>query len=133
MTLRITALSMLILFAAAFAADGLVSADLDGDGKSDTVRLEQAASGLSLSVSISSAGGATRSLRFGVNAARQDAVCRLPVQVGVEPLECAPDGQPLPGCKALPGAQELVLDDDTCDVILVYWNHEKRELGWWRL
>lgn len=132
MILRCATLSMIALSAAALATDRPVSADLDGDGKSDTVRLEQSAGDLSLSVSISAAGGTTRSLRFEVNAARQDAICRLPVQVSVEPLDCAPDGQTLPGCRSLPGAQELVLSDSDCDAIRVYWNHDSQELSWWR-
>ena len=129
---RSATLSMIALSAAALATDRPVSADLDGDGKSDAVRLDQSAGDVSLSVSISTAGGTTRHLRFVVNAARQDAVCQLPVQVSVELLDCAPEGQTLPGCRSLPGAQELVLSDSDCDAIRVYWNHDRQELSWWR-
>jgi hypothetical protein len=133
MSWRLRSLSVIALSATVVvAADKPVRADVDGDGNPDSVTIDQSPESVRIQVSISSAPGSMKVLSFGVGGARQDAVCRIPVQIDVEPIDCSPDGQALPGCKSVPSARELVLDDGDCDAIRVYWNHDTRALDWWR-
>jgi hypothetical protein len=107
-----------------------VRADLDGDGQPDSISLDQRSGHLTLVVLVSST-SSTKILEFGVGQSQQ-AVCRLPVRLSAERLDCEPDGIALPGCRQVQEANTLVLDDGECDAIRVFWDHEKGALGWWR-
>ena len=124
--------TLLLASSAPLAADQRIAADLDGDGQPDSALLTQTAERLRLSLKLSAAPQSVAAVEFGVDPARQDAVCRLPVRITAEPLDCEPDGVSLPGCKQQPPASELVIEDGDCDAIRIYWNHEKGALSWWR-
>lgn len=124
--------TLFLASSAPLAADQRIDADLDGDGQPDSALLTQTAERLRLSLKLSAAPQSVAAVEFGVDPARQDAVCRLPVRITAEPLDCEPEGVLLPGCNQQPPAFELVIEDGDCDAIRVYWNHEKGALSWWR-
>jgi len=108
-------------------------ADLDGDGKVDTVVLTQSPAAVVLEVQLGTAGKPIQRLEFGVDPARQNALCKLPAVLESVSLVCDPMEEPLAGCKAGNGAHGLLLSDGECDPIQLYWNHDTGELDWWRL
>lgn len=113
-----------------------VRVDLDGDGSAETVSLSQHPGRVVLLVRGPALVGSTQTLSFGVDPARQDAVCGLPVVLEITEPDCRPDGLGdgvLEGCSAKPLSKDLSLSDGMCDSIHMYWNHERRQLWWWRL
>ena len=111
--------------------DGL-RVDLNGDGKAETVTVRQSPKTITLEVQ-SNASDRAQTLEFGVDRARQDAVCKIPVELRVVDLMCDPMDEPLSGCKVGNGAKGLILVDGECDPIQLYWDHESEQLAWWRL
>ena len=110
--------------------------DLDGDGAPESIRLAQENSQVRITVEGKSVAEGAQTLTFGVDPARQDAVCALPVTLTSAALDCAPEAlgaHPLPGCMEKPAARSLTLSDDQCDAIHLYWNHDTRGLAWWRM
>ena len=113
--------------------------DLDGDGSAETVSLSQRPNQVVVSIRGPALIGGKQTLSFGVDPARQDAVCGLPVILEITDPDCAPEAlgsdplDQLEGCKALPQSKGLALSDGMCDSIHMYWNHEKRQVWWWRL
>ena len=118
--------------ACATTADGVLRVDLNGDGKVEVVTVKQSPGSITLKVR-SSDTGKPQTLEFGVDPARQDAVCQLPVELQVIDLACDPMDEHLPGCKVGNGAKGLLLGDGECDPIQLYWDHENARLAWWRL
>jgi hypothetical protein len=63
----------------------------------------------------------------------QDAICSVPAKLTTYPLSCKTDsGQRLPGCLESRNVVGLALNDDNCDPINLYWDHDKHRLNWWR-
>lgn len=109
--------------------------DLDGDGTPESIRLTQEATQVMITVESKTVAGGSQTLNFGVDPARQDAVCGLPVTLAASAPDCAPEAlgaQALQGCIAKPAARSLTLSDGQCDAIHLYWNHGTRRLAWWR-
>jgi len=110
--------------------------DLDGDGAPESIRLVQENAQVSITVEGQSVTDGSQTLTFGVDPARQDAVCTLPVTLTPAASDCAPEAlgaQTLPGCVVKPTARGLTLSDGQCDAIHLYWNHDTRGLAWWRM
>jgi hypothetical protein len=60
-------------------------------------------------------------------------ICAAPARLSVAPLSCDQDGgEKLPGCVASPHTSGLTIDDNQCDPINLYWDHDQRRLAWWR-
>ena len=136
---KITALAaistVVLLSSCTTAARGPLSVDLDGDGTAETVTLQQRDKEIAVTIQGSTLRGGEQVLFFGVDAARQDAVCGLPVTLGVTEPDCAPEALgavPLEGCQVTPKSQDLVLSDDLCDPIHMYWHRTERQVWWWR-
>jgi hypothetical protein len=113
-----------------------LSVDLDGDGAPESIRLVQENAQVSITVEGQSVTDGSQTLTFGVDPARQDAVCTLPVTLTPAASDCAPEAlgaQTLPGCVVKPTARGLTLSDGQCDAIHLYWNHDTRGLAWWRM
>ena len=72
-------------------------------------------------------------LEFGIGTHSTDSICELPASLEVEPLECSPLDDPLPGCKPSAKTVSLVLYGGECDPINFYWDHENKMMRWWRV
>ena len=113
-----------------------LSVDLNGDGSAETISLSQRPGQIVLLVRGPALAGGSQTLSFGVDPARQDAVCGLPVVLEITEPDCRPEGlgdEVLEGCRAKPQSRDLSLSDGMCDSIHMYWNHDKQQLWWWRL
>lgn len=107
--------------------------DLNGDGSKETVTWSQDPKAITLSVLDKKNASVEQHLIFGMDPARQDAVCKLPVKLVVIDQQCDPLDEPLPGCKSESKGKALLINDDICDPIILYWNHDDDLLNWWRL
>lgn len=94
---------------------------------------KQSPSSITVQVHLGGRNATPQQLVFGVDPARQDAVCKLPAVLEVVSLTCEAMDEPLPGCKMSKSAKALLISDGECDPIHLYWNHEAGELAWWRL
>lgn len=135
---KFVALTVLILGAATSgravsSPPVLVRTDLNGDGAPETVELVQTRGSVSLKVRPGNSTAPAQALDFGVDPARQDAICGLPAKLDVVSLVCAPMDEPLAGCKPGNGAKALLLSGGECDAIHLYWDHDAGKLAWWRL
>lgn len=113
----------------------IVRGDLNGDGRRDAaimgIHQQRVFVGVVLSAS-------PRKLRievlaFDIGTHSADAICELPAKLTMEPLECSPLDDPLPGCRPSPKAVGLVLFGGECDPINFYWDHRNDKLAWWRV
>ena len=112
----------------------VVNGDFNGDGAVDTATLRVASSRLLLRIQRGGSNpGPAQDLTFGIDPTMQAAICALPATLEVRPAGCGPDDEPLPGCKPLPEASDLILSGGDCDAISLYWNHDTDEMDWWRL
>ena len=133
---RLRALGLVLLTACATQGPEPLRVDLDGDGTPESIRLTQESTQVVVTVESKTVAGGSQTLNFGVDPARQDAVCGLPVTLTPAATDCAPEAlgtQALPGCIAKPAARSLTLSDGQCDAIHLYWNHDTRRLAWWRM
>lgn len=72
-------------------------------------------------------------LKFFKGKQAQDSFCSVPITLKAVSLKCTDeDIGKLPGCKPVKECFEIVLSDDSCDSIHVYWNNNKRNISWWR-
>lgn len=135
-TRLLTLAVMLSITACASHAPEPLRVDLDGDGAPESIRLVQEATQVRITVEGKAVAEGAQILSFGVDPARQDAVCALPVTLTPAATDCAPEALgagSLPGCVAKPAARSLTLSDGQCDAIHLYWNHDTRGLAWWRM
>ena len=126
----------LLLTACATQRPEPLRVDLDGDGAPERVQLDQANTQVTITVESQTLAEGVQTLNFGVDPARQDAVCGLPVTLTPAAADCAPEAlgaQALPGCINNPAARDLILSDGQCDAIHMYWNHDTLRLAWWRM
>lgn len=114
--------------------DSGVAADLDGDGRADAAVLGVAGERVIVAVGTTPIGVEMRVqyLEFPVSGSAALGVCRLPVRLVREPQACALDDAPLPGCRMLPGAAGLALEDGECDAVHLYWDHDAQRVAVWR-
>jgi hypothetical protein len=111
-----------------------VTADFDGDGYTDTATLRQESRNVFVTVTRGGPNAAKpQVLAFGVDPARQDAICGLPAALAIEQQQCSPMDETLAGCKAIPNSAALRLAGGECDAVHLYWNHDAGEMDWWRL
>ena len=133
----VTAIALLLSGCHFFIRDSVL-ADLDGDGISERIEMRTLGKELQIKVNVGSLKKESQVLSFGIDPSRQDAVCSLPVELTTTPSDCTPDAfgtdsEPLEGCKASARSQDVMLSDDNCDPIVLYWNHDTRKVWWWRL
>ena len=119
----------------AWDSTSVVHGNFNGDGKQDAAILGTHQQRVFVAVVLASSAKKQRAnvLSFGIGTHSTDSICELPAKLVVEPLECSPLDDPLPGCKASPKARSLVLYGGECDPINFYWDHKKNKLVWWRL
>ena len=113
----------------------VVHGDFNGDGKPDAAILGTHQQRVYVAVVLASSSKRQKIevLSFGIGTHSTDSICELPAKLVVEPLECSPIDDPLPGCRPSPTAAGLVLSGGECDPINFYWDHHKNKLAWWRV
>jgi len=132
-------IAALVLYAHAVAAitpNASISVDLDGDRKPDTVLLRQGANSVVVLVRFGDRSKKEEQFRFTVDPGREDAVCKLPVRLRIEPLDydlTAALGESLPGFVRSKSHNGFAIVDEACDSIHFFWNHRTKRLEWWRL
>lgn len=107
-------------------------ADVDCDGKPDTVMLGSEKGNVFVGIVWGSAAKQPQILVFPMNAARQDGFCSNPKTIDVLPLDCQSNNGPLPGCKVAPACKALSISDNDCDPFNFYWDSSRGSLAWWR-
>lgn len=111
-----------------------LSADFDSDGLVDQAFLGHARGKVLVGV-VRAAAKEPEILEFGVNSSAEDAICKEPAKLAIESLDYDPnqDGGEIEGFERSKQAKGLVLSDDACDPIHIYWNHKTKHIWWWRL
>lgn len=87
---------------------------------------------MTLLVQLAGSRSAPQKLTFGVNASSQDAFCGHEIMLSVVPLDCSSDSGSLPGCHESKTAKGLELSDGECDPFYLYWDHQAKQISWWR-
>lgn len=109
--------------------------DIDCDGKSDRVFLSQNKRSASVRIVFGDTKRRQAKLRFVAAQGQQDAVCAMPVHLELQSLDYEPlkeEVPELPGFQRSKTCNSFALVDGECDSIHFYWDHEARELEWWR-
>jgi hypothetical protein len=110
-----------------------VRADVDGDGVVDDAYLGRARGRIFVGVVL---GGARNVdvLEFAISARIQEAICSEPATLAAEPANYPGETVgTLKGFRPSAKASGLRLAGGDCDSIHLYWDHDQKRLGWWRL
>jgi hypothetical protein len=110
------------------------AADVDCDGKPDTVILGSERDTVVVGVVWGKASKQPQVFMFPVGRPAQDGFCSNPTTINVSPLNCQTnDGRPLPGCKVAAGCRAFAIPDNDYDPFNFYWGSSRAALSWWRL
>ena len=110
--------------------------DVDGDGRPDSIRLEQQRAGVALAVRYGDPRRAPQRFYFPADSGREDAICSPLARLQVESQDYDPSialGEPLPGFRRSKTRKAFRLVDGLCDSIHFFWNYKTQRLDWWRL
>jgi len=108
------------------------TADVDCDGKPDTIMLGSEKGKVVVGVVWGSPAKPPQILVFPVSAATQDGFCSNPKTINVSPLDCQSNAGPLPGCRVAPACKAFSIPDNGCDAFNFYWDSSRGNLAWWR-
>lgn len=108
------------------------TADVDCDGKPDTVMLGSEKDKVFVGVVWGSKAKQAQIRMFPINSAAQDGFCSNPRTISISPLDCQSNDGPLPGCKVVPGCKGFSVSDNACDPFNFYWDVTRGTLEWWR-
>lgn len=113
----------------------IVRGDFNGDQRQDAaiIGTHQQKIFVAVVIATSTKKPKVKVLEFGIGTHSTDSICELPARLEVEPLECSPLDDPLPGCKPSAKIVSLVLYGGECDPINFYWDHENKMMRWWRV
>ena len=103
--------------------------DFDCDGVRDLAALGRRDGGVAVGVARAS-GGPPAILEFALSGSVQAAICAEPARLQTESQEQPDDS--LEGFRASRTCKGLVLSGGECDPVHIYWNHERKGVGWWR-
>lgn len=114
----------------------LVKADIDCDGTPDQALLGY--EGNSVILKLALAGGAQQQpLSFALAGSTADALCGSVGTLSAEPTDAQALleslGEVPKGYQQHQGCFDLVLSAGECDAVNLYWDHQGRQLAWWRL
>lgn len=108
-------------------------ADVDCDGKPDTVMLGSKKDTVVVGVVWGKASKQPQVFMFPVGRPARDEFCSNPTTIDVSPLDCQTnDSRPLPGCKVAAGCKAFSISDNNCDPFNFYWDSSRGDLSWWR-
>ena len=112
----------------------IVRGDFNGDGLQDAaiVGTRKQRVFLAIVFSTTSKKPKVQMFEFGISSSAEDSICDLPMKLDVNPLDCSPLDDPLPGCKQSNNTNSLELYGGECDPMNFYWDHEKNLMRWWR-
>lgn len=128
----------LVLSTIAVAGNDNFSIDIDCDGIPENVTINVSEQDFDLSV-VASSNNKKSALTFGVGqSSRQDAICGLspklsPGNAATKEMHLEMFGEEIDGYKYSQSCKELVVGDDDCDPIYVFFNHKTGVLNWSRL
>ena len=74
-------------------------------------------------------------LEYAVSAGIQQAICQEPATLEVESQDFDPPAESgaLPGFRRSLSCKGLRLAGGECDSVHIYWNHNDKQITWWRL
>lgn len=127
----------LSLSAIAAAGNDSFSIDIDCDGVPENVAINVSEHDFDVSV-VASSNKKKSSLTFGLGqSSRQDAICSLSPKfssgdVASKEMHLKMYGEENDGYKYEQSCKELVIADDDCDAIYVFFNHKTGVLNWAR-
>ena len=108
------------------------TADVDCDGKPDTVILGSEKNTVVVGVVWGTLEKKPQIFKFPVGTATQDGFCSNPTTIKVSSLDCKSNDGPLPGCKVTPECKAFWIPDNDCDSFNFYWDSSRGTLAWWR-
>lgn len=110
-------------------AQSLIEADLDQDGRADSVLTGLGKDGVVVGIVHGPVGAGTpvSTLEFPLNGGGEDALCSRDVKITLEPL--GDEAKTRTGRAGM----GINLHDDKCDAFHIFWNPEKKKFEWWRL
>lgn len=128
------AVELLAAGAHASEATGTLVGDIDCDGHVDTVSYSVTSESVHLEVRLKGESRRSKPITFSIGADSQSSLCAAPVKIALESQDFDPkeDLGSLPGFRRSKVCKGIVLDDEQCDAIHVYWNHDEGSLAWWR-
>jgi hypothetical protein len=107
------------------------TADIDCDGKPDTVLLGEQGEKVAVGV-VWGRDKHPDLFTFPLHSASQDGFCSIPKRIEVVAHDCDSGGGILPGCKAARSCKDFRVMDDDCDAFNFYWDSEHKLLVWGR-
>ncbi|WP_233081902.1 hypothetical protein [Rheinheimera soli] len=128
----------LALSTIAVAGNDNFSIDIDCDGIPENLTINVSEQDFDLSV-VASSNNKKSVLTFGVGqSSRQDAICGLSPKLSsgnaaTKEMHLEMFGEEIDGYKYSQSCKELVVGDDDCDPIYVFFNHKTGVLNWSRL
>jgi hypothetical protein len=115
--------------------DSAVVADIDCDDSADTAAVGRKADEVRVGLVRGAEPSTAQVLAFAVSTGEQQAVCSVDVTLEVETMDKDlgdDEMDPPAGYQRSATCQGLTLGDGNCDSIHLYWNHDSKQLDWWR-
>lgn len=110
------------------------TADIDCDGKADTVMLGSQKDQVVVGVVWASSQRRPQILSFPIGVQSQDSFTSHPNTIDTQPLDrMTNDRRPLSGCRTVPGCMAVTVPDDGSDPFNFYWDASEGKLTWWRM
>lgn len=113
-----------------------VKADVDCDGVDDAAQMTYVDGRVHVTVTLA-ATQARQSLEFGLgDSMAQDSLCGTEVTLVIEGMDydlVEAFGENPEGFRQSRTCKGLRVEDNECDSMHIFWNHETRHIDWWRL
>lgn len=115
-----------------WTTDSAIVADVDCDGKPDTLIFGSEAETVVIGIVPGSRSRKPQVIKFPRSSHTQDGFCAAPVRIETSPLECDSSVGPLRGCKPIKSCRAFAVADDECDPFNFYWDSSSKTFRWWR-